>query len=215
MITLFNDGPQTRAIAKNIGLIKPEDGDTRYVQGRGIVFNEWTELIPGRVRERVLPEVRNSDVWESDIHCCIDHDPKRILGRTSNGTMSIDFKDDGVYYRSEIPPTSYGKDFMIHMERNNVYGSSFTFMPVKDGGFEIERNEDDGYIEVTHKRFAFIKDISPVFTPAYKQTSVQMRNQIQKNLEEYEKALLDHDAETYMTIARAKFEILKITDFNY
>jgi len=201
---LFTDGhDQYREIARGISIV--EKDEQRFVEGKGIVFNEWTELIPGRVRERVMRSAVEGDILTSDIQCCFNHDKNQLLGRTSNGTMTIEVNDSGAFYRAEIPETSYGKDMEVHLKRGNIFGSSFVFIPNSDG-MEITRNEEDGVIEITHNTMSRIRSIDPVFSPQYKQTTVMLRGLVTE-LEEIENALLDHDAKTYTSLARARYEI--------
>ena len=202
-IKLFTGGhDQYREAAEQVRMA--EDGEQRFVEGRGIVFDEWTELIPGRIRERISRSAVDSDALTNDICCFSNHNKEKLLGRTGNGSMVIEVRDDGAYYRSEIPPTTYGEDLKVNLARNAMFGSSFVFVPSKEG-MEIERN-DDGIIEITHNTFTRIKSIDPVFSPAYKATSAMMRH-LEQDLTEIEKALLDHDSKTYKSLARARFEM--------
>lgn len=195
-----------------------EQDSKRYVEGRAIVFNEWTELIPG-VREKIDPSVtQNRDAWSDDIMCCIDHEPHLMLGRTGVNTLSYEVRKDGVYYRSVIPETSYGRDFIIQFEMGHVYGSSFRFAPDYESGMRIEEDDDTGDILITHTQFRKVKDLSPVYTPAYPQSNAQIRA-IQKNMEEIRKMLLDRESTAYLALARAKHRhtnsMLDLDDFIY
>lgn len=209
-IKLFTGGhEQYREAAYEIRM--EEDGEQRFVEGKGIAFGEWTELIPGRIRERISRSALDGDALSQDICCFANHNKEKLLGRTGNGSMVISVKDDGAYYRSEIPPTTYGEDLKINLARGAVFGSSFVFKPLRDG-MTIERN-DDGVIEITHNQFARIKSIDPVFTPAYTQTSAMMRH-LEADLTEIEKAILDHDYKAYKTLARARYEMWEM-NLNY
>jgi len=181
------------------------DGDNRFLEGRGIVFDVWSELVPGRIRERISRSALDGDVLSQDICCFANHNKEKLLGRTGNNTMTISVKKDGAYYRSEIPPTTYGEDLKINLARGAVFGSSFVFAASSDG-MVIKRNEADGVIEITHNAFRLLKSIDPVFTPAYKETSAMMRY-LEADLSEIEKSILDHDFKTYMTLSRARYEM--------
>lgn len=210
-IKLFTGGhEQYRESAYELRMA--EDGEQRFVEGRGIVFNQWTELIPGRIRERISRSALEGEALSNDICCFSNHNKEKLLGRTGNQTMTIQVRDDGAYYRTEIPPTTYGEDLKINLSRGAMFGSSFVFTPNSDG-MTIARNEDDGVIEITHNTFTRIKSIDPVFSPAYKQTSAMMRH-LEADLTEIEKAILDHDSKTYKSIARARYEMWNI-NLNY
>lgn len=182
--------------------LERNESDTRYVEGRAIVFDEWTELIPG-VREKIDSSVaRLGEAWDGDIMCCIDHKPDLMLGRTGAGTMTWEVRKDGVYYRSQIPNTQYGKDFIVNFEMGHVYGSSFRFTPDYEN-MSFEEDSETGDVLITHSAFRMVKDLSPVYTPAYPQSTSQLRA-LERNMDEIKKMLLDHERSAYLALARAK-----------
>lgn len=139
--------------------------DSSYVEGYGIVYEQETELFPGFKEKVARGAFRMASGQE--VKSYFNHDPAKILATTrSKPALELREDDTGVYYKAPIPPTSYGKDLEINLERENVTGASFAFS-VDDDSWE-ERS--DGTI------FRYIKkgtmyEIGPVTDPAYVQTS--------------------------------------------
>jgi phage head maturation protease len=85
--------------------------------------------------------------------------------------MSID--DIGLRVEVDIPPTTYGNDLVINMERRNVKGQSFMFELGKDKWVE---SKSEGIDEREILSFSRVIEVGPVTMPAYKQTDVFARS---------------------------------------
>ncbi len=144
------------------------EGEEKKAVGIGIVYDEWTELFPG-FKERIL---RGSVKHEKTVKSFFNHDPSMVLSTTrSKPALELNDTDKGLEFVSPIPPTSYGKDLIVNLERGNVKGSSFAFSVPKDGQKTWE--EDNVYYREIKKLNLF--EIGPVTDPAYIQTSAQLR----------------------------------------
>ena len=145
------------------------DGEKR-VAGTGIVYDEWTELWPG-YRERIL---KGAVKRAATVKSYFNHNPNNVLSTTdSNPALELNDSDKGLDYSSPIPPTSYGKDLEINLERGNVKGASFAFDIPKKGDRMWE--DEDG---IVHREISSLTlyEIGPVTDPAYIQTTAQMRS---------------------------------------
>ena len=144
-----------------------EDAE-KNVSGVGILYDEWAELWPG-YKERIL---RGAVKHDKVVKSFVNHDPNRVLSTTkSKPALELNDTDKGLEFISPIPPTSYGKDLEVNLERGNVKGSSFAFSVPDDGS---KRWEEDGvyYREI---RKLTLYEIGPVTDPAYIKTSANLK----------------------------------------
>lgn len=150
------------------------DAESRNVDGYALVFNSLSENLGG-FREQILPEAVDGVIEESDIMAVLNHDPSRgILARSRYGagslTLSVDEK--GLRYTFDAPRTALGDECLEYLRRGDITQSSFAFTVKEDSW---EKQEDGTYIR-TIKAFDRLWDVSPVFTPAYSETSVSCRS---------------------------------------
>ena len=146
-----------------------EDNQDRKVAGIGIVYDSWEELWPG-YRERI----RKGAVQKADIvKSYFNHDPGKVLATTkSNPPLELNDGKTGMEFIAPIPPTSYGNDLMVNLERGNVTGASFAFSVEPDGD---KRWDEDGIFYRDIKKLT-LYEIGPVSDPAYISTSAHLRS---------------------------------------
>lgn len=147
--------------------------DSRHIEGYAIVFNERSVDLGG-FTEIILPEAVEGVLERSDILAVLNHDPNRgVLARYRNGggSLTLEVDDHGLKYSFEAPHTALGDELLENIRRGEISGSSFAFT-VSDEVWE--GNEAEGYLR-TIKRFDRLFDVSPVYNPAYEQTSVDTR----------------------------------------
>lgn len=144
------------------------DGEEKRVSGLGIVYDQWEEILPG-YKERIL---KNAVKLNKEVKSFINHDPNQVLS-TTKSNPALELKDGykGLKYISPIPPTSYGKDLEVNLERGNIKGSSFAFSVPKDGAKTWE--EDGVYYREINKLLMY--EIGPVTDPAYLKTKAGLR----------------------------------------
>lgn len=152
-----------------------ENGDRQdFVSGTGVVYNSITEIYPG-----VFEIIESGAFSESlakfrTIKSFINHNPTKILATTrSDPALEILDGIDFLEFSAPIPPTSYGKDLKINLERGNIRGASFSFTIDEDG--DTYKRQSDGSLLRTITK-AEIYEVGPVTNPAYEQTEVNLRN---------------------------------------
>jgi len=153
--------------------------DEKSVHGTGIIYDQWTELWPGYVEKIARGAVNFADT----VKAYFNHNPSNVLSTLeSTPPLEIEDGEDGLTYTSPIPPTSYGRDLQVNLERSNVKGSSFAFS-VPQGGDRIWE-DDDG---VLHREISKLTlyEVGPVTDPAFVQTSASLRS-TEKVLEEWQ-----------------------------
>ena len=179
------DGAEVRSLNEVVeqraydGEIKAA-AESRTVEGYASVFNSMSEDLG--FREVILPGAF-SDVLDNDVRALYNHDSNYLLARTTSGTLELKEDDKGLYYRFEMPNTSYGNDMLELFRRGDLTQSSFGFTVEKDN-WRMEDGQQVRYIERVGSRF----DVSPVVFPAYNQASSGLRSAEPKGEGEAEEA---------------------------
>src|SRR5262245_6404384 len=106
------------------------------ITGYAVVFNSFSQDLGGgwfeNFREVIKPEAVERTFRENiDVRAFVDHDPAKILGRVTAGTLRM--KPDERGLRVEIEPgnQSYARDVIESIQRRDISGMSFAFSTVK------------------------------------------------------------------------------------
>lgn len=146
--------------------------ESRKVEGYAIVFNQLSEDLGG-FREKILPEAMNGVLERSDVFALLNHSMQRgILARFRNGGGSLSLTVDsvGLRYEFDAPETPLGDELLSYLKRGEIDSSSFGFTCHDD---KWERVGEE-YVR-TILQFDDIFEVSPVFSPAYVQTTCNRR----------------------------------------
>jgi hypothetical protein len=139
-------------------------------------LGNFTERIARGAFRKVLKRA------ELDVAALFNHDQNLILGRTTNGTLTLREDPRGLVYEVDVADTSYGRDLKVLLERGDVTQSSFAFR-VKSDGQQWSEGEDGTLIR-TITEFDDLLDVSPVVYPAYADTTsavVTNRDKVSSN----------------------------------
>ncbi len=192
--TMAIDIPELRYLPFHELRVQREEGKPAKIVGYPVVFDSWSEDLGG-FREIVRPTVAAALERGTDILSLFNHDSNYVLGRRSNGTLTLSADERGIYYEVEPPDTQWARDLMVSIERGDVKGGSFQFRTITD-----RWNSDYTERELID---ADIPELGPVTFPAYSQTDASVRMLIQeienrKNLQsegsEEEQGGMDSDA---------------------
>ena len=119
--------------------IKAVDDEKMIVEGYALRFNTLSNDLGGFV-ETISPEaLKEADL--SDVRCLIDHDSSKVLGRTTSETLELKVDDEGLYFRTQLPNTTYAKDLYENIRLGNINQCSFGFI-LDENGDEFEKRED-------------------------------------------------------------------------
>ena len=176
---------------------EPQEGQemSREIEGRPIVFGvrsvnltPWSStrkvyeiLEPGCISRELL---QKSDVILNLNHSNMVPD---VLGRyrnTDKDTLTLELRGDGIDCRCDLPKTNNANDALELIRRGDINGMSFAFeddYEDTENGVSYERTndtEDGKEVWLRHvKKITGLYDVAIVTHPAYKQTSVGMREQ--------------------------------------
>lgn len=127
------------------------------------------------------------DVLQNDVRFLHNHDPNRLLARTTNGTLRLSTNRSGLEVSADMADTSYGRDIAVLLARKDVHEMSFGFnIGMDEYG---KRNEDwflikdaasefDGLPLRVINRFSALFDVSTVTFPAYPATAASLRSMV-------------------------------------
>ena len=130
--------------------------------------------------ERIMPGAFDRAVKEDDVRALQNHDPRLLLGRSAAGTLQLEVTSEGLAYRITPPPTAVGRDTVTLLERGDLDGSSFAFLP-SAGGVEwaeerVKVAGNEVTIYVRNIKAVDLYDVGPVTYPAYTGTSARTRS---------------------------------------
>lgn len=103
----------------------------RRLEGYAAVFNEAAQI--GGFTETIQAGAFASSLAAgADILALVDHDPARLLGRTSSGTLHLAEDSRGLAFALDVPDTALGRDMLALAERRDLGGMSFSFIAKRD-----------------------------------------------------------------------------------
>lgn len=162
------------------------DIEARTIEGKAICFNSESRNLGG-FTEIILPEaVDETLIRNSNIVFLYNHDEDLgVLARSKKGvgTLDIEIREDGVYFRFEAPNTSLGNDVLESVKRGDLDACSFAFRISKENQ-KLEKRDNGIYLR-TISKFDELRDFSVVVNPAYEETEASVRN-VTEQIEEIE-----------------------------
>lgn len=108
---------------------------------------------------------------DTDVRALVNHDPMHLLGRQSSGTLRVSVDSRGLPFEVDLPNTTYANDLREVVERGDLTGASFAFLPGDD---DWERAPDGRQVR-THVSVRELIDVSAVTFPAYGGADVALR----------------------------------------
>jgi uncharacterized protein len=139
--------------------------------GYAAVFGSLSADLGG-FKERIVPGAFKASLSSGqDIRALVDHDPGKILGRTSNGTLRVSEDNVGLRIEIDTPDTTYGRDVLESVRRGDIRGMSFGFK-VPQGGQQF-RTENG--LKVRELTAIDLREVTATSIPAYGDTSLFLR----------------------------------------
>lgn len=190
--------------------IKAVDDEQMIVEGYALRFNTLSNDLGGFV-ETISPEaLKEADL--SDVRCLIDHDSSKVLGRTLSETLELEVDDEGLYFRCQLPDTTYANNLYTSIKRKDINQCSFGFILSEDDGDSFEKRED-GLFKRTIRKIKSLFDVSIVTYPAYNDTDVAPALRSIEAIKESEKEELrkaQQEEQRKLDLAKAQIELLKL-----
>lgn len=190
--------------------IKAVDDEKQIVEGYALRFNKLSNDLGGFVEEISPEALKEADL--SDVRCLIDHDSSKVLGRTTSETLELNVDDEGLYFRCQLPNTTYAKDLYENIRLGNISNCSFGFILDDEDGDSFEKRED-GLFKRTLRKIRSLFDVSIVTYPAYNDTDVApaLRSiEAIKESEQEELRKAQQEEQRKLDLAKAQIELLKL-----
>lgn len=190
--------------------IKAVDDEKQIVEGYALRFNKLSNDLGGFVEEISPEALKEADL--SDVRCLIDHDSSKVLGRTTSETLELNVDDEGLYFRCQLPNTTYAKDLYENIRLGNISNCSFGFILDDEDGDSFEKRED-GLFKRTLRKIRSLFDVSIVTYPAYNDTDVAPALRSIEAIKESEQAEVrkaQEEEQRKLDLAKAQIELLKL-----
>ena len=156
-----------RIISRGIRL--DEHDGIRTIKGSAVVYNSPSFELSERgetFTEIVRPGAFGN--LAEDIWALMNHDQNKFLGRTSSNTLRLFDNDVSLDFELDLPHTVSGDEAYEHVKLKDIVGMSFTANVIEEVW-----SEDRTLCELIKLE---LKEISPVFDPAYGATNVTIRS---------------------------------------
>ena len=155
---------------RDFDLLKSGTEDQPVLHGYAVRWGELSQPLP--FLEKFLPGAFRESIGSgSDVLALVDHDTGKVIGRRSNGTLSL--AEDSQGLRVEVHPnvgTTWGKDIVSLVERRDITGMSIGFVA------DVDTWENENGKQIRSVKKASLVEVSVVVNPAYAGTNVDKRN---------------------------------------
>lgn len=150
--------------------------ESRTVEGYATVFESESENL-GFIEVIHRGAITEETIKNSDVFAKFNHDSNKILARSKNGNGSLllEVDDNGLRYMFEAPNTALGDELLEYIKRGDLSQSSFAFTIDKNDSSAERWYKKNGVIYRDIYKIDKLYDVSPVFTPAYSETSCSAR----------------------------------------
>lgn len=164
----------------------------RTVEGYALRFNSDSHDI-GWI-ERLMPDCITEElIQNSDVFAKLDHRDDVILARSKygKGSLQLELREDGLFYRFEAPNTIWGDELLEHIRRGEITTSSFAFWVEDSDDAEKWYTDENNQTRRDIYKIGGLVDVSPVYSEAYPTTSVTARDKAQALKEAKQKQLIE------------------------
>lgn len=174
--------------------------DSRNITGYAVVFESNSEDL-GFIERIMKGAITDDTIKKSDVFCLLNHDSTKVLARSKygEGSLKLEIDERGLKYSFTAPNTDLGEELLEHLQRGEIDSSSFAFTVSLDEGSEKWYTVEGVQYRDIYK-IENLYDVSPVYQPAYQETTVSKRtldklNQLREMQDEKEKEVQEETVE--------------------
>lgn len=139
------------------------------ITGHAAVFNQLSDDLGG-FREQIAPGAFAKSITSRDVRALFNHNTDYVLGRRGAGTLRLAEDETGLGIEIDPPDTTYARDLLVSLGRNDINQMSFGFVAISDQWTKLDGEWVRTLLEID------LYEVSPVTFPAYPQTSVSARS---------------------------------------
>lgn len=166
---------QLRGIVEFRAAESTEQGKPMVIEGKAISFNSPTLIYTNSRGVNYYEQIDRNALKNTDVSdTCLRYNHTNmvpILARIRGGSLSIDIREDGTYFRAELFNTTAARD-CYELVRQGALQCSFGFILPSEGGYIYDADTHTRTITRIDK----LIDLSIVDFPAYKDTFVSARD---------------------------------------
>lgn len=150
-----------------------EDSGERRLSGYAALYGTETRI--GSFFREVIEQgaFRSALARKDDVRALFNHSADVVLGRTTSGTLTLSEDETGLRYDVLLPDTQQARDLWTLVQRGDVTQSSFAFTVKAE-----EWRDVDTAVPLRVVKDVQLFDVSPVTYPAYNETTVSARSQV-------------------------------------
>lgn len=170
--------PERRSWGMDLVSVRARAGAGLGFKGRAALYNKRTWIGPPKYGfwEEIAPGAFARNIAEDDVRFLVDHDPGKVLARSSSGTLRLSEDKKGLNVDADMADVSYARDLAVLLERGDLGEMSFAFTVDDDNPEQVEWSRTKDGAEVRRiLTFDQIYDVSCVAYPAYEGTDAAMR----------------------------------------
>lgn len=149
--------------------------DSRNITGYAVVFESNSEDL-GFIERIMKGAITEDTIKKSDVFCLLNHDSTKVLARSKygEGSLKLEIDERGLKYSFTAPNTDLGEELLEHLQRGEIDSSSFAFtVSLNEGSEKWYTVEGVQYRDIY--MIDELYDVSPVYQPAYQETTVSKR----------------------------------------
>lgn len=165
-----------KIIQRSFDTLRAADGEGRKLIGRAVVFDSWSRDLGGFKEIIHRSAISDELLASSDIIMNINHDNNQMVARWNggNGTLSLELREDGLWFEFEAPQTERGNELLWNVRSGNLFECSFAFsLPDNKTCTRWYKDEDGLKREINE--IGGLYDCAIVTFAAYPDTNVDSR----------------------------------------
>ncbi|HFK1746064.1 TPA: HK97 family phage prohead protease [Bacillus cereus] len=189
---------EIRCSVSELKLTTRSDNKEKIISGYAVKWDKWSNKILGSRKqfyEKVKKGAFKKSLGERDQIALFNHNKIDFLGEIQDGSLTLEEDSVGLSFKLILPDNNLGRKVYQEVTNGKLSHISFTFVDEKSNW---ETKGEDEYRTIVKVR---LREISPIYSPAYPDTTVVegdkrqhllMKGKIDQSLFEIERrALLD------------------------
>lgn len=198
----MNDKIERREILTKLNIRENAD-NKREIYGKAIPFDSPSLPIDGDFIEYIAPDAFDESLnSDAEIMLLYAHKWSAPLARRSAGRLTLEKREDGIYFSATPPDTTRAQDLLKDIEAGNVKGNSF--------GFTVEADEwstDENGRQIRRILKGTLYEISVVVDPAYPDTTLAKRSLAASQKTQDSDAIKQNLRKAHLRLLQAKSKI--------
>ncbi|PGE64178.1 HK97 family phage prohead protease [Bacillus wiedmannii] len=160
---------EIRCSVSELKLTTRSNSKEKIISGYAVKWDKWSNKILGSRKqfyEKVKKGAFKKSLKEKDQVALFNHNKKDFLGKIQDGSLTLEEDSVGLIFKLILPNNNLGQKVHQEVTNGKLSHVSFTFVDEKSNW---ETKGEDEYRTILKAR---LREISPVYSPAYPDTTV-------------------------------------------